>query len=247
MGWQRENTDKSPRLGLSLLFQSCVPHKYWVEAFFTANYLSNLLPHSGLSNAKSPYEILHKRSPHYEFLKVFGCTCFPTLRDYATNKFDPRSLKCVFTGYSEKFKGYRCLLPSTGRVYISRHVTFDEQSFTFSKEYIHLHPPAKTTLMSSWFKSLALIASEAQSSPSSSQSSDTDQSSEGNERNAPPLQMILRLQKPSQDRSSTSTEVGSVTQARSSTSTSVGEVIQTRSENQTDSATRTTEASQAPV
>ena len=101
--------------------------------------------------------------------------------------------------------------------------------------------------MSSWFKSLALIASEAQSSPSSSQSSDTDQSSEGNERNAPPLQMILRLQKPSQDRSSTSTEVGSVTQARSSTSTSVGEVIQTRSENQTDSATRTTEASQAPV
>ena len=132
MGWQRENTDKSPRLGLSLLFQSCVPHKYWVEAFFTANYLSNLLPHSGLSNAKSPYEILHKRSPHYEFLKVFGCACFPTLRDYATNKFDPRSLNCVFMGYSEKFKGYRCLLPSTGRVYISRHVTFDERSFPFS-------------------------------------------------------------------------------------------------------------------
>lgn len=101
-------------MGLSLLFHSQVPQKYWVEAFFTATYLSNLLPHSSLTDHRSPFEILHNRSPPYASLKVFGCACYPTLRDYTRNKFDPRSLKCVLLGYNDKFKGYRCLLPSTG-------------------------------------------------------------------------------------------------------------------------------------
>lgn len=101
-------------------------------------------------------------------------------------------------GYSEKFKGYRCLLPSTGRVYISRHVTFNEQNFPFSKEYRHLHSPTKIILMSSWFKSLPPIILKVKSSASSSKSSGSDQSSDDArefERNNPPLQVVSRLQK----------------------------------------------------
>ena len=122
-------------LGLSLLFHSKAPQKYWVEAFSTANFLSNLLPHTAIEESTSPYESIYKRSPPYSMLRVFGCSCYPTLRDYAQNKFDPRSLTCVFLGYSEKHKGYRCLFPATGRVYISRHVTFDESRFPFSDMY----------------------------------------------------------------------------------------------------------------
>ncbi|CAB78643.1 reverse transcriptase like protein [Arabidopsis thaliana] len=134
-------------------FTSKVPQKHWVEAFYTTNFLSNLLPHTALTDAKSPFELLNKKKPDYQALRIFGCACFPTLRDYAQHKFDPKSLKCVFLGYNEKYKGYRCLLPTTGRVYISRHVIFDEHSFPFSDTYMHLQPTGVTPLLSAWQQS----------------------------------------------------------------------------------------------
>nr|AAC67200.1 putative retroelement pol polyprotein [Arabidopsis thaliana] len=148
-------------LGLSMLFQSKVPLKFWVEAFFTANFLINLLPTSAVEDAISPYEKLHQTTPDYTALRSFGCACFPTMRDYAMNKFDPRSLKCVFLGYNDKYKGYRCLYPPTGRVYISRHVIFDETAYPFSHHYKHLHSQPTTPLLAAWFKGFESSVSQA--------------------------------------------------------------------------------------
>lgn len=122
-------------LGLSMLFDSKVPLKYWVEAFFIANFISNLLPSSSLPNQKSPYETLLVKKPEYSFLRVFCCPCYPLLRPYSANKFEPRSLKCVLLGYNDKYKGYRCIYPPIGRVYISRHVLFEETDFPFATIY----------------------------------------------------------------------------------------------------------------
>ena len=47
-----------------------------------------------------------------------------------------------FLGYSNLHKGYKCLEISTGRIYISRDVIFDETLFPFSK----LHPNAGALL-----------------------------------------------------------------------------------------------------
>lgn len=93
-------------LGLTLMFQSQVPQSLWVEALFTANYLTNLLPSSVLQDNKSPYEVLMSRAPLYTALRVFGCKCFPHLKPYTANKLDPKSLLCVFLGYNDKYKGY---------------------------------------------------------------------------------------------------------------------------------------------
>lgn len=104
-------------LGLAMLFQSKTPLKYWVEAFHSENFITNLLPSASL-NQKSPSEILLKNKPDYSFLRVFGAACYPCLRPFAQHKFEPRSLQCVFLGYHAQYKGYRCLYPPTGRVYI---------------------------------------------------------------------------------------------------------------------------------
>jgi hypothetical protein len=48
----------------------------------------------------------------------------------------------VFLGYSSRNKGFKCLEPSTGRVYISRDVIFDESVFPFES----LHPNAGARL-----------------------------------------------------------------------------------------------------
>lgn len=93
-------------LGLTMLFHGKVPQQLWVEAFFTATFLINLLLSSVLTDSKSPYEMIHNRAPLYSTaLRVFGCKCFMSLRPYMQNKLDPRSLACVFVRYNEKYKG----------------------------------------------------------------------------------------------------------------------------------------------
>jgi len=146
-------------MGLTLMFQSMTPQKYWVEAFFTSNFLSNLLPTTALATKISPYEALFGKVPNYSALRTFGCACFPTLRDYARTKFDLRSLKCIFLGYTDKYKGYRCFYPPTGRVYLSRHVLFAEESFPFADTYINQQTASPTPLFAAWLQGFSTTSS----------------------------------------------------------------------------------------
>jgi hypothetical protein len=117
--------------GLTMLFHVRLPKNLWIEAFMTAVYLINHLPSSTLGMT-TPFYKLHGVHPDYNSLKVFGCRCFPYLRDYAKNKFEPKSYPCIFIGYSPTHKGYRCLYPPTKCVYLSRHVVFDESILPYT-------------------------------------------------------------------------------------------------------------------
>jgi hypothetical protein len=119
-------------VGLSLLAHASMPLKYWDEAFLAATYLINRLPTKVL-DFSSPLEILFKETPNYAGLRPFGCACWPNLRPFNTHKLQFRSKKCVFLGYSNLHKGFKCLNVAEGRVYISRDVIFDETVFPFHK------------------------------------------------------------------------------------------------------------------
>ncbi|KAF5466003.1 hypothetical protein F2P56_015962 [Juglans regia] len=80
----------------------------------------------------SHFQTLFNQQPDYKFLRVFGCACWPNLRPFNRHKMDMRSQLCVFLGYSLNHKGYNCLHIPTGRIYVSRDVRFDENSFPFS-------------------------------------------------------------------------------------------------------------------
>ena len=133
-----------------MLYQAHLPYTLWVEALYTASFLSNLLPSSVNNKLVSPFELLNGQPPVYTSLRVFGCACYPYLRPYSKHKFDPKSLLCVFVGYNEKYKGYRCYHPPTGRVYINRHVLFDEDRLPYTDSYKHLLPSPTTPLSSAW-------------------------------------------------------------------------------------------------
>lgn len=119
-------------VGLSLLAHAFMPLKFWDEAFYSATYLINRTPTKVLDYA-TPLERLFGHKPDYNFLRTFGCACWPNLRPYNQRKLAFRSKQCVFHGYSPHHKGYKCLDVASGRVYISRDVTFDENEFPFSK------------------------------------------------------------------------------------------------------------------
>ncbi|CAJ2668996.1 unnamed protein product [Trifolium pratense] len=117
-------------LGLTLLSQASLPITYWDHAFLTALHLINRLPSASL-NFKIPYTVLFYKNPDYQLLKPFGCACFPLLRPYNDHKFDFRSHECLFVGYSNTHKGYKCLSPN-GRVFISKDVLFNETRFPYN-------------------------------------------------------------------------------------------------------------------
>ena len=117
-------------IGLSLLHQVLLPRHLWLEAFSTAVFLINRLPTPVLSG-RSPYEALFGIRPDYSFLRTFGCSCYPFLGDYGQDKLTPKTRRCVFIGYSTIHKGYRCFDSSSGRIFISRHVVFNETKFPY--------------------------------------------------------------------------------------------------------------------
>lgn len=112
----------------SLMFATHVPKHFWGEAVLTATYLINRMP-SRVLNFQTPFQILLNSHPHIRFLshvppKIFGCTAFVHVVQQNRSKLDPRSLKCIFLGYSSNQSGYKCYSPQTKKFYNSMDVTF---------------------------------------------------------------------------------------------------------------------------
>ena len=135
----------------SLLLTSSAPYHLWVEAILTFVYLINLLPTPTL-NWDTPHTRLYGNPPFYSSFRVFGCSYFPHLGSYVSDKLSSCSIKCIFLGYNSQYKGYHCLDPTIGRVYISKHVIFNKTISPYKQLQAHLIPdagPLELTLLSS--------------------------------------------------------------------------------------------------
>ena len=115
----------------SLLLSASIPSEFWGEVVLIAVSLINIIS-SSHSSGLSPFEKLYGHVPDYSSFSVFGCTCF-ILRPHAKrNKLSSRSAICVFLGYGESKKRYRCFDPIIHKLYVSHHVVFLEHILFFS-------------------------------------------------------------------------------------------------------------------
>jgi hypothetical protein len=119
-------------MGLTLLAHATMPLKYWDQTFLTTTHLFNRTPTKILDYDTTIHRLLGA-TPDYTNMCTFGCVCWPNFRPYNRHKLQFRSICCAFLGYSNIHKGYKCLDISSGRMYISRDVIFDENIFPFAQ------------------------------------------------------------------------------------------------------------------
>lgn len=116
-----------------MLHAKNVPGRLWAEAMRTAAHVINKLPQPRLG-FNSPFETLWEMKPTVSYFRVFGCVSYVFVPSHLHSKFDKKAVRCIFVGYDNQRKGWKCCDPTNGRCYTSRDVVFDEASSWWSSE-----------------------------------------------------------------------------------------------------------------
>ena len=109
----------------TMMNEKGLPKYFWAEAVHTAVHILNRCPTKALKD-KTPDEALSGIKPSVSHFKIFGCICYVYVPAEKRTKFDEKSQKCVFLGYSDVTKRYRFLDVKTNKLVVSRYVIFDE-------------------------------------------------------------------------------------------------------------------------
>nr|XP_011468365.1 PREDICTED: uncharacterized protein LOC101291945 [Fragaria vesca subsp. vesca] len=109
--------------------------EYWGEVVTSAAYLINHTS-SWVIECQNPLQQLQKlllipSLPNLE-PRVFGCTVYVHIPKQQQSKLDPRARKCIFVGYADFQKRYRCYDPLTDTMHVSLDVSFRESEPYYS-------------------------------------------------------------------------------------------------------------------
>nr|GEV13541.1 polyprotein, putative [Tanacetum cinerariifolium] len=114
------------KVARALLFQMTLPKPFWADDVSTASFLIKRMP-SAVLDGNYLYSVIFPTKPLFPIdPKIFGSTCFVQDTQPNITKLNPKSLKCVFLGYSRIHKGYRCYSHQLHRYLVSRDVIFHE-------------------------------------------------------------------------------------------------------------------------
>jgi transposase InsO family protein len=100
----------------SMLHTMNVPWKFWAECMRTAVHIINRLPQEKMGYV-SPFQKLWKMKPTIRHFRIFGCVCYVFVLDHLRTKFDKKAVQCIFIGYDDERKDWRCCDPTTGRIH----------------------------------------------------------------------------------------------------------------------------------
>jgi len=122
---ERANRLFSERI-VSLLNESGLPEKFWVECLASLVHVTNLCPTSALVG-KTPHEIWYGKKPDVSHLRVWGCLAYVHVQRDKRDKLGSHMEKCIFIGYPEGYKGWKFYNPETNSCVISERADFDER------------------------------------------------------------------------------------------------------------------------
>jgi hypothetical protein len=109
----------------SMLKAKGLPGWFWGAAVITALYLLNRVP-CKTNGGRTPFELLHGKTPVVEHLKVFGCIMYVKNTVPHLKKSDDRGRKMIFVCYERGSKVFRAYDPITRRATVTHEVVFDE-------------------------------------------------------------------------------------------------------------------------
>ena len=109
-----------------MLNNKSMAKSFWGEAVNIACHTLNRV-YFGLDTKKIPYELWRGKKPVVKYLRIFGSDCY-ILRDCENlKKFDTKSDKGIFLGYSTSSRAYRVYNLKTKTVMKSANVVINDE------------------------------------------------------------------------------------------------------------------------
>ena len=93
-----------------------LPLSFWSYALETAAFTFNRAPSKSVET--TPYELWFSKKPKLSFLRVWGCDAY--VKKFHPDKLNPKSEKCVFTGYPKETVGYTFYHRSEGKLFVAK-------------------------------------------------------------------------------------------------------------------------------
>jgi len=121
----KEKNRTLQEMARTMLNESNAEYYFWAEAINTSCYILNRVTIRKVLN-KTSYELWKNIKFSISYFHIFGCYCYILNNKEKLGKFDPKSDKAIFLGYSTTSKGYRVYNLKTQTVQISMHAIFDE-------------------------------------------------------------------------------------------------------------------------
>ena len=174
---ERENRTIQEK-AMCMLYSYELPQVLWAEAMNTAVYLLNRLTfcrHKG----KTPFELWTGQHPDVSHLRVFGCDAYAM--DPQRKKMDKKTVKGIHVGYSPSADVFRVYIPEKRNVWITRDVSFDEDSYAGRKRVFDDFIPRQQKEKAAPIPKMVQQERKDTSSCESSSDSETERESDHND------------------------------------------------------------------
>ena len=114
----------------SMLKAKSLPKAFWAKTITCVVFLLNRCPIKAVFG-RTHEEAWSGHKPKVFFLRIFRCISYSHIPMEHSKKFDDKSEKCIFIGYSDITKDYKLYNPKTGKLIVSRDVQFlENESWT---------------------------------------------------------------------------------------------------------------------